>query len=294
MRTSRGIAVISLIFITSCSATKVAAQKGGMSADESSSLLTRHAPYSLPLDAYAISPDQQRVIGKAQNIEIKRCMARLGLSYAPAKEESAGAYKYVNYRRYGLVDAAAAKQIGYHLPSNPIEQKKSASLSPEQKVGLAGVLAGGPQSIHGHKVPDGGCMGEMNRNFRKKFSAPKAADVAQKISAESYRDSLKRDPVKEAFSDWSHCMAGEGFSFADPIEALQSAKLDDPIVSSREKMIAQSDVMCKSKTRLIERWSTEESIIQTQMIERNKASLVLLISMHNKLIAAAEKINGGS
>ena len=68
-----------------------------------------------PTDSYQPSPEERRVIERAEYVLANRCMEKLGMSWPPPILSTWEAHS-PSERRYGVSDRATASQFGYQLP----------------------------------------------------------------------------------------------------------------------------------------------------------------------------------
>lgn len=246
----------------------------------------------LPIAKYSLSPSDELLLGRATNAVIETCMARFGLTWkaTPYVTPPSGS---IQDRRYGVTSGADAAVNGYHLPAAapPAHPKES----PDERLALIGPEAigrpaGSAVELSGRKVPLGGCQGEAQRAVDGAPGALPAAEVASRISGESYRASLADPAVQKVFAAWSACMRTRGFSYRDPISAIGS--FSDKAATAAEKKVATADVLCKQRTNLVPVWFASDARVQRTMIAPQAAVLAAILTRHHQQVARARAILG--
>jgi hypothetical protein len=249
---------------------------------------------SLPIEAYMITAAQLDVLNRAGALLVTQCMAAFGFSYqqmpspAPAQPGQMA-------RRYGIMDAAAASEYGYHpAPGDGIRakqiQRQPDSVDSGGRLPAAEwrALTGrsGPQDpasaavavrakVNGRLVPAGGCEGQSRRRVHGDDGAAVAEEqgMVDQINDAGFVAS-KTDPrVRDVITKWSSCMRDEGYSFPDPMAAVGSADLSRAEPSKRELATAVADMACKLRTNLISTWNRAEASYESQQIKKNAVTL---------------------
>ncbi|MGW6308483.1 hypothetical protein ACWFRQ_37025 [Streptomyces niveus] len=139
------------------------------------------------------------------------------------------------------------------------------------------------------KMPEGGCIGETQRKIPDQ-AAQSYLGRAQKLTIESYDRSREDPAVLAAFRKWSSCMKGEGYSYSDPISAINDAAFKTPKVGKREISVALADVRCKDKVNLIGIWFAAESAYQKVLIGSNDVDLKETKRHKDELIKIAKSV----
>ncbi len=222
--------------------------------------------FSLPLDPYQLTQANQINSSKAQKILVEQCMSRFGFQFQfpPGPNPAVVGYE----RRYGMSDAKAASERGYHIP--PQAELENPDLSPA----AIGVLQGeGQSSYRGQQVPEGGCAQEADE--RLSAGAPQVSNerLGTNLSMESYDQTLSDSRVQKAFDEWSACMKRDGHDYADPTKAMNDPAFATPAATPREILVATTDVSCKKETNLINIMASVETAYQKRALEANAEAL---------------------
>ncbi len=99
------------------------------------------------------------------------------------------------------------------------------------------------------------------------------AELARRITGESF-DRSRCDPrVQEVFTRWSRCMRARGFSYADPVAASNDPAWRTPTPSATERRAATADAVCKRQENVIGVWWTVEAVYQQREIDRHRGEL---------------------
>ncbi|WP_157857325.1 hypothetical protein [Streptomyces yerevanensis] len=241
-----------------------------------------------PIGEYAFTTEQLRVIARAEETLADACMRKYGLRYRSESSNSAAKYVAGTNRRYGVLNADVVSEYGYHFPDTP-RFSGGPELSTDEVLALNG-RPNSPAEVNGVAVPEGGCLGEVKKDLRGKYTDEKAVEVAQRIASESFERSLTSSVVLKTIKEWSQCMKDKGFPYGTPLQALGADENSGKEVTKREISSAKADVDCKTRTDLVRIWSGEESEIQRAMIKKNRDDLHRLAEAHHKLLAEARSI----
>ncbi|MFJ3934675.1 hypothetical protein [Streptomyces sp. NPDC090029] len=234
---------------------------------------------AFPIEKYLPKVGEDARVAAASGELIRACMARFGFQYQPPvasqetlDSEENGANRI---RRYGVSSASSAASYGYHLPRSSVDGLQSPEAPPmsdaENQVFIgdqdpvSGVKPG--DKVAGKEIPAGGCSGEAQRRLKIE---PRQR-MAEKINNVSFARSQENSQVKEAFQEWSTCMARAGHSYKTPLEPLDNLTGKSP--SPVEISAAKEDVKCKDSVNLVGVWFAVESKIQEELIARNEEVL---------------------
>jgi len=235
-------------------------------------VLSGGADLQLPLDPYVLTPPQVDQVTAAHGALVAQCMRRFGLIISLSRATTSGP-RTLNERRYGITDAEQARRAGYrlsdHEPSRP--PAKTSEPAPDP-VTLAVLKGEGAPTVHGQRVPEGGCYGEARRRLDEGAPTVTNPQLAQWLRRESF-DKSQRDPrVQTVFRDWSACMKVRGLDYPGPLVAAEDRRFRGP-VSAAEIATATADIDCKQKTNLVGVWFTVESGYQRPEIAANQDAL---------------------
>lgn len=247
---------------------------------------------ALPLETYMVSYAEEITVQQARdNAEIS-CMRRYGfdswrtedLGTSPPPADNASNMP----RRYGLSDLAEAQTYGYRTPPTGRESTPPPDQdTPDAATVLLGRQgAGKVTSFKGKDLPEGGCVGEVNRKV-----GSLDAELVERLSGESFESSQQTPAVTAAMAQWSSCMKDRGHR-ADTVWDTDELFTSGGDTAGREEIkIATDDVECKTTTGLIKVWFDEETAIQKQLIEDNKQALNSVRSRQDKTLSNASGIN---
>ncbi|MFI9253494.1 hypothetical protein [Streptomyces sp. NPDC053069] len=283
-------------------------------ADEAGRLNTMAA---FPLHAYVPDPasDGANAVSSAQWILGKQCMVRLGFAGFAVLDTKAVESTYPvrqgmlphegtfgDDSPYGVVDPDLASEHGYH------NRKPDASAQPQewpadQYAALTGSFESGDSRFaHGHRIPEGGCLGEA---MRKIYGPPPKVtkvngikltgyySLAFELWYESHKKATKDPAWKKADRAWSACMKKKGFSYSDPDKAsIDSHWFGHRKPSDKEKETATADARCKLDTGYVPAVHALEVHIQKSLIGKNKEKLDTLRSTDERAVRKARTITG--
>ncbi|MGQ5639117.1 MULTISPECIES: hypothetical protein [unclassified Streptomyces] len=273
---------------------------------------------ALPLHTYVPDPgsDGAKAVGRAQWILGKQCMVRLGFTgFATLDTESVASTDPVRQDTvtedagmpgddtpYGVVDPDLAAGHGYHNRT-PDSAGRYQRWPADQYAALTGSFEPGDSHVaHGHRIPEGGCLGQA---MRKIYGAPpKPAEVAgitltgyYSLALELWHDSREqasKDPAwKEADRAWSACMKKKGFRYASPDKAAYDSDwFGHTEPSEKERRTATADARCKLGTGYVPAVHALEVRTQKAAIVRHRQSLDALRAAEERAIRKARKIAG--
>ncbi|WP_042433971.1 hypothetical protein [Streptacidiphilus anmyonensis] len=254
--------------------------------------------FTLPVDAYELTSQQQALVQNARNSLTDACLRRFGLSAdLPTVFR---ATMPPNAFRYGPVDLAQAAD-GYHWMKDQ-GRRQNPRLSADQTLSPVelGVLNGkGAREVRGLPVPQGGCAAEADRALAAGGGTTSEPVLAEQID-DSYTKSQSSPQVQRVFRQWSACMERHGYHYATPIGPSEDPHLlpepsgPDPGASSREIAVAQADVACKDSTGLVAVWSSVEATMQRQAIARHAAQLRTLQQQNAATVRNAAAVMAAS
>jgi hypothetical protein len=228
---------------------------------------------SLPTDDFVLTGDQILLLDRARLVLIDRCMNRFGIRYVvEGLPEDADDSSGTVDRRYGVTDRAAAANHGYGLDGVVPPRPVSPTLTPEGQTALWGE---GSSRVLGVDVPEGGCVGEANRELAASSPAAADLDLGQRVSMASFEASQKDARVVEATRAWSDCMSEHGYAYQGPLAPLEDPQFGASGAEGAARDVAVQDVDCKEEVNLVGTWFTVETAYQRRMIEEQASSLAL-------------------
>jgi hypothetical protein len=270
---------------------------------------------SFPLHAYIPDPasDGAKAVSRAQWILGKQCMVRLGFAgfatLDPKAVESTYAVRQGTLTSedmpgddspYGVADPDLAAEHGYHNRT-PDTSAQPQEWPADQYTALTGVFESGDSHVsHGHRIPEGGCLGQATRKI---YGAPPKVVKVDGVRLSGYyslalalwnesHEQARKDPAwKKADRAWSACMKKKGFHYPDPDEAsLDSDWFGHEKPSAMEKETASADARCKLDTGYIPAVHALDVRTQKTFIGRNKEKLEALRAADERAMRKARTI----
>ncbi|MEV4425285.1 hypothetical protein ACN9M0_12580 [Streptomyces sp. R-07] len=260
----------------------------------------------VPVEAYLLTEEQWNRLGRAEYALRVQCMKRFGFAYEEPMFTAEPSGQTVSQYRYGKLDPAKTAVYGYRNPgadSSGAGAEAEMNAAKERRVKLTAnerlILTGtanpaekngkGGQNFGGHKVPEGGCIGEAQR----KLGDYGDAQVANDVNLDSFGKSLQDQRVLAAFATWSRCMAESGYHYKTPIEASDDKKWAGETASAEEKTVATADARCKIKNNVAGVWYAVDVAYQKQAIEEHAEELdQVRKTVQGQLKVAAEVLGG--
>ncbi|OIK06081.1 hypothetical protein [Streptomyces monashensis] len=256
-----------------------------------------NAVSAFPLYAYDIDPSaaDSKAVDRAQWILAKRCMVRLGFSgFAVLDTKSVESTYPVRQgtldlsssvgddRPYGVDDPDLASEHGYHnhdlaAGTQDLEWPTDQFLALTAEFGT-----GDSHFAHGHRIPDGGCLGQARQRITGPTPATKAdgvrltgtTSIAMRLWIQSGKEARQDPAWKKADHAWSDCMKKRGFHYADPDAAsLDTAWFRTEKPTGKERKTAAADATCKLDTGYIQSVHAVQARAQKSAIRRNKQEL---------------------
>lgn len=291
---SSGVLTLGLTLVGGCTGKNLPDAKHDKSVSSSSSqkvseTRNKSQPFQLPIEEYAISPDDYYLIDRAKSDLINQCMRRFGSAYVDASPMEP---IFQASRRYGITDLETAKDFGYHMPK--VRKKANGHLpkiGTKDRIILFGPGADEKKSINGKKLPDGGCSGEADSTISGGRIPESVISLAQTVDVQSFRDSQRDPAFISANKKWADCMAGSGYRYSSPLKAIADPVFQETsLPTEEEKRVAVKDVKCKISTNLMGVWSGIEGREQSRVISENSGRLSELKSFQKSEISRARKV----
>ncbi|MFB7503016.1 hypothetical protein [Streptomyces broussonetiae] len=270
---------------------------------------------AFPLHAYL--PDsasaEGKTVGRAQWILAKKCMVRLGFAGFAALDTTSVESTYPvrpgtldlagtlgDDSPYGVDDPDLAAENGYHNRRTE-DSAQGQEWPADQFVALTGEFdSGDSRSTHGHRIPEGGCLGQATRTI---YGAPPEVakvggvklsgyySLAMELWSQSHEEARKDPAWKKAERAWSDCMRKKGFRYADPDKAaVDFAWYKTRTPSDKEKKTATADARCKLDTGYIPVAHSLDVRAQKSAIAGNKQRLDDLRAAEKQAIRNARTI----
>jgi hypothetical protein len=242
---------------------------------------------TLPLDPYQVSDEDYSTVSRALAELTDRCMRKQGFRYDEDAPEGVATSATGHERRYGITVPETARKYGYHLGGAPDPEVTPAPRSRDYQRALMGT--GKPTGTEGRF--DDGCAGGAHLELEKGIDM-EAVDLPQWYKRESFQRSLDEPRVKQAFADWSRCMAESGHRFRGPLDPLADRRVLGKKVTPYERAVATADIACKQRTGLVTAWRNTEAAIQRALIKSRAPQLAKAREEAARLIARADRIVG--
>ncbi|WP_035849582.1 hypothetical protein [Kitasatospora azatica] len=240
----------------------------------------------LPLDGYLMTPAQLDKVQKAQQRLITGCMARFGFTFSPPTSipmpRDSGAPDSRTDGRYGRQNAALSAKWGYHAEGGtPASREKPGAadaLLPAQEVAaLRGTsdpnqrFGPGGQLINSQKVPEHGCVGEVNQQFTGSVTGLVGdAQFANDVKFATLDASQQDQRTKAVFATWSQCMARSGYDYPDPVKAAGDQQwFKGPLPDQHELQVATADAACRHENNVVGTWYAVDFAYQQATIAAN-------------------------
>jgi len=260
----------------------------------------------LPLDPYYLSSSQTETVEAAEDKAERTCIQHylpgvvLG-TYGPPVTPTLTSDPLV------YLDLAQAARYGYHNPP-AAEESAAGSSAPSSEV--SAVAFGTTNVVNGLRVPKGGCLvagfnevikGIPNSLLPDGNSGP-IAGIANEIDHENVQEDSGVIAVNRK---WSACMAGLGYDYSSPGQAV-----DDPrwVAASRpsapghhvgiteaEVKTAVADVTCRSRVDLYGVYWAVAAAYQNEWLanSQNRALAQAQEQADEVMLTRAEAILGG-
>jgi hypothetical protein len=246
-----------------------------------------------------MSASQSDELQQAQGILITKCMKGFGFDYVPqyATAHAATDFDAANMsRRYGITNRAQASKYGYHLPpstaTSPTTSLTDLSES-EYDVLWGHTKYSDSETVKtgagGVSIPAGGCMAESVRQAQQLAPAAPQAQLAQQLDLDSFSKSQSDPRVAAVISAWATCMGAGGYQLASPLAAM--SRFTGPLPASRAEITeAETDLSCKSSTKLVQTWDAVETEIENQMIAAHQEAFAQILQSKQAALKAAAQL----
>ncbi|MFI9051007.1 hypothetical protein [Streptomyces sp. NPDC053427] len=238
----------------------------------------------LPLDAYAPTDAEIQAVDDAQDVLMRRCMHHLGRAWKTLPRVAARDNEPQNLRRYGAIEAEAARRYGYHPPPDPPSVVRRNRVWDERETLPAEVA----RAAYG-RTGEGGCL-QTARHRLGGGTAPPDYHAFNRLTGTALEASRRAPEVRGAMRKWSACMAEAGFDHPDALSAAGSRRWETPGPTPAERATARTDVACKRSTRLVTVWAAAETRIQLRLIRENAAPLHRAKARKERWLAAAHRV----
>jgi hypothetical protein len=194
------------------------------------------------------------------------------------------------------MDLDAARSRGYR--PDPVEEQRQLTIRnafSTISVEAGQVWLGDVGRVGGLSVPDGGCVGEAQRQLGAEIPADIDVDLVENLAFSAFKRSESDSRIEAATVKWAECMLAVGYQYAAPSEAAGDPRWAEPPdhASPAEIAVATADVECKHKVNFGGVWLAVESAYQMQRIEENAERLNELKAWRDGVAAAAARVVAG-
>ncbi|MFJ8085226.1 hypothetical protein ACIQ6Y_31970 [Streptomyces sp. NPDC096205] len=231
------------------------------------------ATWRLPIEAYMPTTAQARITTSTRDDLLDTCMAGAGYpDWRPAPDLPPIGGKTLTDWRYGIHDAALAAERGYHPDAQ------------EQKEYDAAIEIGAVDSSGADEATMKRCVSQVD----SEVPATASAELVQQISGQSFLQSQNEPDVVDVFADWSSCMEGKGFDYAEPMDANDDPAFADPnIVTDKEIATAKADIECRDKYQVERTWFDAEAKLQQAAITVHQEELDQVVANTENAVSKA-------
>lgn len=248
-----------------------------------------------PFAEFALTDEQEAIVKQAQDQLIGDCMAAAGFEYRPGplQQQNFDGYLLVFDEVWGPMNPELTEQYGYSRPRNisldddgrAVDNTPEFVEATEDRRAYTDALAGtGPD--------DPGCAGSAITVVNANTTVLSLADQQEYGRIQQAAESAARsdDRVVALIADWSACMAGQGYDYADPSEPLTGTW-----EGAAEKDTANADVECKHSVGLVQGWVDVLREHQRRVIDENRSFLQTWLDWNlGRLTGAQAILAGGS
>jgi hypothetical protein len=264
---------------------------------------------NIPLSS-GLDEDEERLLSYAEATLASRCMAKRGLKYvarmAPRDDRRRA--------KWGTEDVAYARKHGYgvELASSVdkfVREDPNANLglSPDQQRTWEEAYFGTDSTRIRVTLPDGdqyeapgtGCLAEARKELY--------GDLQQQTRLFYYMQALrldaanmvKADPAYLAAVDrWRRCMQSRGYSYPNPLGAIEDATLSyrrfgpkgHARARTREIQIAVADATCGKQSKLVAVATEKERLYQSQVMQEHEGDVVAFHELYSVALGRAKRL----
>ncbi|MGK4585839.1 hypothetical protein [Kitasatospora sp. HPMI-4] len=288
-----------------CSA--ASADSTGAPAPSPAPTTVESADLRLPIADYIPSQADETLYGKAAQALLQECMKGYGLSFPGHYLGPKSAPATITEMRYGVTSSAQAKTTGYHFgpadpgyldftpPPDPPENTEQGYQLVLKGNGTPGKNDGTPTAYRSMTVPAGGCMGRMTEKLSAGATFFGEADLVKQINSEGFSGAMKDPAVQAVFKDWSSCMAGKGYHYATPMDAVNDPAFAGPKPAPGEQRTAQADLACKGQYNVVGVWYASDANHQRALMAQHAGELrTIKVQMRQQAAVAGEVLGSAS
>ncbi|MDH6128059.1 hypothetical protein [Kitasatospora sp. GP82] len=298
-------ACAALAVLSGCSA--ASADGTGAPAPSPTPTTVESTDLHLPIADYIPSQADQTLYSKGAQVVLQECMKGYGLSFPDHYLGPKSAPSTITEMRYGVTSSARAKTTGYHFgpadpgyldftppPDQPENRDQGYQLVLKGN-GTPGKNEGTPTTYRSMTVPPGGCMGQMTKKLSAGATFLGEADLVKQINAKGFSQSMQEPAVQAVFKDWSSCMAGKGYHYATPMDAVNDPAFGGPKPAPGEPQTAQADLACKQQYNVVGVWYASEANQQRALMAQHAGELrTIKVQMQQQIAVASDVLRSAS
>ncbi|MER6773064.1 hypothetical protein ABT389_25395 [Streptomyces bacillaris] len=231
------------------------------------------ATWKLPIEFYFPGRSGTLKVSNARDIMIDACMANAGYeAWQPAPDLPSIDGTSFTDRRYGIHNPDLTSQRGYH-PDLALQDSYDEAM----RIGAVDKSGADPAALRVCVQEADGQVPEIEVDA-----------IVQRIDNDSFVASLKDDSVIKVFGDWSACMKRAGFTYENPLEALNDSRFGDSrTVTNLEISTATADLKCRNQHKVTRTWFDAEAKIQQLKISEHLTALNAAKSRSASAVAKA-------
>ncbi|MFI1168064.1 hypothetical protein ACH4UM_31820 [Streptomyces sp. NPDC020801] len=156
-----------------------------------------------------------------------------------------------------------------------------------QYLALTGQFVGNdPKTVHGHRIPERGCLGEADRTIYGTNPRDRKDPVLD-LESKSLKQGMRDPAWNKADKVWSACMRTAGYHYATPKDAedgrdRERQELEDGLTgpqpdpaepSALERKTATADARCKRQTGYVRTVHAVDVRVQNRFIAKKLMKL---------------------
>ncbi|MFJ8229249.1 hypothetical protein ACIQ9E_04690 [Streptomyces sp. NPDC094448] len=251
------------------------------------------------MNQYVLSEKEMRAYTQAQAVLSRRCMERFGMSWLTDAQTTADLPNLVAdpARYFTIIDADAARLHGYGDPEGQDTKEKAPKSGYEPTAAERAVYDGSAKGVTdtaGKPLRKGGCAAEVKAEMDKGgvqgINPLTVGNEFYSLYATVQRDSR----VSGAFSKWSGCMKGKGFTYRTPIDAANDSEWKSGASTRAAIAVATADVACKQQHNTVGIWSAAMTAHQKAYIDRKAEHFSEIIANKKALVEKSARIMQGA
>ncbi|MDY0810779.1 hypothetical protein [Kitasatospora purpeofusca] len=221
-----------------------------------------------------MTDDEQAQLGRAVSTLTEDCMHTAGYASwnSPPELPKVGS-KTLTDLRYGIHDAALVAKRGYH----PDAAEKAAH---DAAVEAAVAARPGGATVSAEKN-----CGQQGK--QKIGDAQAGFQLAEQLANRAFTKAKQEPDVAAAFAQWSGCMKESGYTYREPLDAVDNPKFGRD-VTKEEIDTAVADLKCRGRSNVALVWYEAEVRLQKADLEMNAQALQ---DGRAKLDSAMENVN---